>query len=752
MSKIEILDIKIGQMQGDIKWNEFSVIARLKALEDIVGRWQLGFYMPRPFVTVLSRGVNDKLTMKIVGKLEESNLEYVKNEVLQMDFSQGTLTLLEPSEPFKLLVNHEYEVELRNNNQGGVPTNVSGLPQSFFISVEEHGGMKAFPLMTKLSTYTMLNHDHERIEKEISAHIRNNWDKSQKVQESCYGLIPTPKKFTLNEEKLRNISKFSIEDENGECTLLSNFFGSKLENTPPFGKFVGQNDVSDYKIILKVSPDMTQNNEGYNLNITESELHISASHIAGIYHGFQTLFQLLKLNGYLPLITLADEPRFSYRGILLDVARHFYSLDEIKKFIEIMASHKLNTLHLHLSDDEGFRVKIEKYPKIHEKASVRGGTSEMSGCYLVQANLNTVVQDTNQVDVNTEYCCYYTQREIRELVEFANFHNITVIPEIDLPGHARALIKAYPEYFYDKNESSDYVSAQGYTDDVLPIYLYGESSEKSKDFTRIIDEIVQEIARLFEGQTTAYAIKNEVSVAGDEVSFYSLSSEIATITGWEKMNALEKTHSFFRKMSENNPNLILSGWQQFVQMDDDKLSIDRVSANRAGHAWVWNPSDGGISQAASLINKGYNTVLAYADQVYFDLTYTTAFEEFGQTWAGRMVDTHQVLSMVKAVKTTQEQIGKTKRIAGIEGALFSENIPDFNCLMYQSLPRMAALSEASWSSEGVTLQEDKVNWKSLAIRLGDGKKGYLHYLESVYGVNYRGIPNGISKEIPKGSF
>jgi len=110
-----------------------------------------------------------------------------------------------------------------------------------------------------------------------------------------------------------------------------------------------------------------------------------------------------------------------------------------------------------------------------------------------------------------------------------------------------------------------------------------------------------------------------------------------------------------------------------------------------------------------------------------------------------------VLSMVKAVKSTTSRCDHPNSIKGIEGALFSENIPDFTCLMYQSLPRMAALSEASWSREEVTLQEEKVNWKSLAHRLGDGKSGFLHYISSEFGVNYRGIPHGIYKEVPNGA-
>lgn len=215
---------------------------------------------------------------------------------------------------------------------------------------------------------------------------------------------------------------------------------------------------------------------------------------------------------------------------------------------------------------------------------------------------------------------------------------------------------------------------------------------------------------------------------------------------------MAKTQYFFQQFSNSNPGLKLSGWQQFVQNDDDSLGKDRVPAQKAGHVWIWNSAGPGVSQAASLADNGYPVVLSFSDELYFDLTYNKDKTELGQYWATNYADTHAALTSSLSAGKSMAQTHSPENILGMEGELWSENLVTYDDMIYMALPKMSRLSEAAWSPVTVTDDNGKVDWQNLTSRLGcGGSSGFLSQLIRIFDVKYRGYPNGIIKEVPVGT-
>jgi hexosaminidase len=202
-----------------------------------------------------------------------------------------------------------------------------------------------------------------------------------------------------------------------------------------------------------------------------------------------------------------------------------------------------------------------------------------------------------------------------------------------------------------------------------------------------------------------------------------------------------------------NPNLKVSGWQQYIQTDETALGQNVVPAAQAGHVWIWNTSTGGIPQAKVLAESGYPVVLDYADETYFDLAYTPAITEPGFTWAINFSDTQAALMSAVSATQTVSQINPAyqQNILGLEGTLWAENLATYDHMIYMALPKMAGLAEAGWSPVTITDINNQANWQSLANRLGCGQSGFLAYLNKLFAVHYRGYPNGIALEVPSSS-
>lgn len=763
-SEIKIDNIEVGKMDGDIQASQFSLLVNFHNDGDDITKWRIGFYMPRSFFSLSAQNINPELELQVCDAVGGcANLRYVKSSPLTAsDTSQGYFTMLEPLSSFTLKHKGRYSLRLAHNNQWG-PGNVSALPQSWFIIADDkvkNGVPRIYTINTELNQYNLLGYDQNQIDEQLTKYITANWQNSMPVPSNLINIIPSPVSVTQS-----NLGDYTLPTKtvtihnqlNADNTVATYWSAIIKKDWQISKKVLVDNDANanDGIIITPISDPKAINNnpEGYRLTISSNGILIETLTEAGAYYALQTLRQLWSQNPQnLPSLSITDYPRFKYRGVLLDTARHYFTPSEIDKLIDVMASQKLNTLHLHFSDDEAFRLALPDYPTLATVASTRGLGQPVGPNMLLQNNLDTTNMSQPVYPVaNSVYSGSYTPADIKAIVAYANANQISVIPEIDLPGHARALIKALPDVMVDPNDNSQFVSVQGYTDDVLPVCTYGTDITVGSQFTPTINNIVNSVANLFNQQTAMYAVSNEVSVGGDEVSSHAWTNDTSCRNEWSGLSALAKSHLFFQKLALANNNLIFSGWQQAIQTDGVELGKNTIPVTQAGHVWVWNPSADGVKQAVTLANNNYPTVLAYADKAYFDLAYTPSMYEPGFAWAAPNLDTYSALSMAQLAGKTQALSKQPQNILGIEGTLWSENLPSFDHLMYSALPKMPGLAEAAWSPNYVTTDKQQLNWQSLATRLGCGETGFLAYLNKLYGVNYRGYPNGISKEIPDGN-
>ncbi len=760
---------------GKIPGQNFSIEVKLKVTDHTLNQWAIGFYMPRTFNQLVrsqtGTSVNPDLQMEICDMETPDNcmdIQYVNTE--KQYLSAGYTNIVAPVDPdVSLEFGKTYLLKLTNSNQWA-PGNFSAMPQGFFLIENDD---VIIPLSdAKPEAFLIGGYNEDNIKTRIANHIQSNWVNSKPITSKDladhYHLVPAPMSITQSQSDepnflLSEMDAISISNEfqndQTNFALLQSYLQQDLDIT-----LVPQQENATIRVEMAPIDDP----EGYELQITPQNIFIRASNPAGAFYALQTLRQLLYYDHTsLPTLTVQDQPRFKYRGVLLDVSRHFFTVNEIKKLLDVMAAQKLNSLHIHFADDEGWRLEIAQLNDLIGVGSVRGFTfgSKIQTSLCQQANLDITnygdfspseqLIDPIYPKANTRYEGYYSEQDINTLIAYANERQITIIPEIDLPGHARALVYSMPEIFKDENDLSKYISIQGYTDNVILAYLYGEADVQALAFTQTMDLIIKRIGEMFANQTTVYHLQ-EVSIGGDEVSNDVWTSLQSDQSKEDSGTALEKLQKFFSQLHRQAGSLLFSGWQQFVQSENGHAGEFALSPNQTAHVWVWEPTGNGsgqqgIKNAASLINAGYPTVLTFADDTYFDLTYTPDKWEPGFSWAGAFLDTHAALRSAYDASQVGTLVNEDQKanLVGLEGTLWSENLMNFDHLAYMALPKMTGLAEAAWSGvDRTTDSEGRINWKSLSDRLGYDNRGFLGFLHSLSGMKYRGYPNGISQETP----
>lgn len=442
-------------------------------------------------------------------------------------------------------------------------------------------------------------------------------------------------------------------------------------------------------------PDNNQHalgNEGYVLQVLPKHIIIRANTSAGYFYAVQSLRQLfpakifshqfIKQTWSAPCVSIEDSPRFSYRGLHLDVARHFVPKDQILRLLDLMALHKLNNFHWHLSDDEGWRIEIKRYPTLTSIGGFRGYNLP------IQPSLGSSAE---------RYGGYYTQDDIREVVAYAKERHITIIPEFDMPGHARAMIVSLPNELKDPTDQSTYTSVQGYHDNVLTPCI---------DSTfEVIDNIMTEVAQLFPGDT--------IHVGSDEVPQGAWMNSANCQAKFAGKSAAEIKHEFMARVQTivQSKNKKMAGWEEILEGGE----LDRSTL-----IYSWTGEDAGYNAA----QQGYPVIMAPAQYLYFDLAYNDDPKEPGYYWAG-FVDTFTAYSYAPIKASWPNSIAK--QIRGIQGELWSENIDSQDRLDYLAFPKVAALAEIAWTTP------TRRNWINFSERLG---QFHLPRLDA-YGVKYR---------------
>ena len=737
---LDITSVTVSPDQTRAATPTFSTEIDFQAKRTLT-HWALGFYSPR---TLKQLGtINPDLTLQLCQNGQHCVPLQIVSDAKHANFvSTGYAQLLKPVNPNATLqAGARYQVKLQHSNQG-LPANYSSMPQNFFVVQNAETSMPhVSDIPTSIRVLHLKGYQQTQVNQQIAAHQQQVLTASMALPTAPgqrfalrNHLIPTPAHITLpaNAAPFRVTPTLRVAYDQASIAArvqVINRYLHKLNTAVTLTKAT-QGRPADISIHLRNTPLFQHHPSGYHLVISAHHIILTAAHDSGVFYGLITLSQLLYRHPHhLPAVSITDYPRFRYRGVLLDSARHYFTVAQIKQLLDAMAAQKLNVLHWHLSDDEGFRLHLAALNTIeNHRASTRGFVSGSSNpaAMFSQANVDISNHQGQLADgmllrpkyahANTVYGGYYRRAQIRALIRYANVRNITVIPELDFPGHARALVQAAPLIFHNPRDKSHYISVQGYSHDVLPVCTFNGSNLFSLTMLRII----RDTTTLFAHQTTALSLR-EFSVGGDEVSANAWTQDASCTGPWQSLTALQKSLRFFTELSRALPGIKFSGWQQAVQLDDGSLDPNSMPAKRMGHVWVWNTTANGIKQAQTLIQHGYPTVLAFADDSYFDLAYSPDKWSPGFTWATPFSDTASALKLALDASRVEQGITKKNQgnLRGVEGTLWSENLMNFRHLSYMAFPKMLGLAEAAWAPSEVTnhVTTQKIATRFLAQRL-----------------------------------
>ena len=485
------------------------------------------------------------------------------------------------------------------------------------------------------------------------------------TKQSQVNIIPQPQSVNVNngiftiEPETRILSDIQFKD----ISKVVHYFNQYLTNSTGFDLKVSDSHTTTNFIHFRFDAKI-ENEEGYKLTSDGNGITISASSSVGIFYGVQTMLQLLPTEIYsqqkshfsldIPYVEIVDEPRFKWRGIMLDVARHYYSKEDIKKYIDYLAIHKMRQFHWHLTDDQGWRIEIKKYPKLAEISAYR--KESMLGHYR-----------DSKYD-GTPYGGFYSQDDIMEIVKYADDRFITIIPEIEMPGHALAALAAYPEYSCT-NGPFEVGTTWGVHEDV-----FCAGNENTYTF---LEDVLTEVIELFPGKY--------IHIGGDEcpkVRWENCDKCQLKIIN-EKLKDEHELQSYFIKrmasfLSKKNRKLI--GWDEILE------------GGLAPQATVmsWRGMQGGIDAA----KQNHDAIMSPTSHCYFD--YYQGNPEIEPVAIGGFIP----LSLVYSFEPIPEELSteEAKHILGAQALVWSEYLPKFKNVEYMLLPRLAAFSEVCWTN------------------------------------------------------
>lgn len=477
----------------------------------------------------------------------------------------------------------------------------------------------------------------------------------RKEKSPAIDIVPRPVELTTSKGSLDLKKRAAQIDITGAdvslSALLDEFLKAKdLEsgNTPKAKGF-------PIKLSLAVPANPPLGDEGYMLSVSKDGITLKANTEAGLFYAIQTFIQLTPLTGTkIPYVEITDYPRFGYRGLHLDVCRHMFPVEFIKKYIDLMAKHKFNRFHWHLTDDQGWRIEIKKYPNLQEVAAYRNGT-------VIGHAGRSNTYDT------VRYGGYYTQEEVKEVIQYAAARFITIIPEIEMPGHASAAIAAYP-HLGCRGDQIQTERSFGVFD---PIFCAGQEST----FT-FLEDVLSEVIALFPG--------SYLHVGGDE----------APKTRWKECphcqkrirdNGLKDEHElqsyFVQRMEKfvNSKGRKIIGWDEILE------------GGLAPNATVmsWRGEEGGIAAA----KQKHDVVMTPVGWCYFDYYQDTSKTEpmsIGGLIPVRKVYTYEPVP-------AQLNADEARHILGAQANLWTEYIATPQHAEYMIYPRACALAEVVWS-------------------------------------------------------
>jgi len=417
--------------------------------------------------------------------------------------------------------------------------------------------------------------------------------------------------------------------------------------------------------------------EAYKLTVTPKKITITGTDSAGVFYGIQSLLQLIPLEGQknIPACTISDHPRFKWRGMHLDVGRHLFAPKDIKKFIDQLAIHKLNTLHWHLTEDQGWRIEIKKYPKLTSVGGYRASSPPYG--------------NRNGSD-GKRYGGFYTQEQIKDIVAYAQKRHITIVPEIDMPGHMSAAIAAYPNLGND--DIPNYKPSVATHWGVFPYIL----APKEETF-QWIDDVLTEVCELF---PSTY-----IHIGGDEApkGQWQKSKFAQSVMKREGLKNEHELQSYFigrveKILTAKKRKLI--GW--------DEIREGGLSPNATMMLWR------GWKHAIASVNEGHDIVMAPGSHTYFDHYQYKPAAVLSQGVEYEAIGGLRTLESVYSFNPIPKEFRgtpKAKHILGCQGQLWSEYMKTWDKVEYRAFPRIAALAEVAWTAN------DRKNLASFKGRL-----------------------------------
>ncbi|HPB13698.1 MAG TPA: beta-N-acetylhexosaminidase [Bacteroidales bacterium] len=478
-------------------------------------------------------------------------------------------------------------------------------------------------------------------------------------------IIPKPVSVTATGEAFSLNSKTAIFVDAGSDEILrtGQYLADKLNATTGLAISVNEAQAEPGKgsIFLTLSgADQSLGEEGYTLDITRQKVKLTAVNPAGLFRGIQTIRQIalkdtLSAKGLfmIPTGTISDKPEYSYRSMMLDVSRHFFGVEDVKQVIEYLAFYKINTFHMHLSDDQGWRIEIKSWPNL----TIHGGSTQVGG----------------------GKGGFYTQEQYSDIVKFAADRYITIVPEIDMPGHTNAALSSYPE-----------LNCDGKAPDLYTGTTVGFSSLCTrKEITyQFIDDVVREICALTPGPF--------FHIGGDESHSTKVDDYIYFV------NRVQDIVAKYGKR--------VVGW--------DEIALSTLKPNSVAQCWA------NEENAKKAIAQGAKVLMAPAKKTYIDMKYDST-THIGLHWAAFIeVDDNYNWDPASYIP------GVTKdNIIGIEAPLWAETISTLEDIEYLTFPRLPGVAEIGWTP--VSLR----NWDEYKFRLAD----HARFFEEM-GINYYKSP------------
>ena len=406
---------------------------------------------------------------------------------------------------------------------------------------------------------------------------------------------------------------------------------------------------------IKVRTDSCIHEEGYEMTVSEEGILIIGGSAKGVFYGLQTLRQLIVVgNGVVPCCFIADEPTFAYRGVHLDVARHFFSVEDVKRYIDILAAHKVNRLHWHLTDDQGWRIEIKRYPELTTKGSMRSET-------LIGHGLRPEFWD------GKPYGGYYTQDDIRDVVEYAAQRHIVIIPEIEMPGHAQAALHALP-WLGCHEQIVDVWTTWGVTPEVMCA-----GKETTYEF---LENVLAEVIELFPSEL--------IHIGGDECPKERW-KECEHCQAMMKAQGLENEEELQGYLVARIEKYLNAHGRKMIGWDE----ILDGGVTPTATVMSWRGIEGGIYAA----KRGNIVVMTPMSLCYFNFYQTESRKGEGLHIGGH-IPFEKVYAWDPYAGLDDDA---RKYIIGVQCNMWSEYIKDIETLEVMLLPRLAAMSEVQWS-------------------------------------------------------